>query len=285
MNKMLTGPALILALMATSGCQSFPFNFGLRDPAPAAQPDMSSYFAQRIEDGRRHLAANRPAAAINAFRQASYHPDQAGAAYNGMAIAYDRMGRHDLAERFFAQALQADPDDARFARNAARFEATMLARRGADEAVELAAAPSPASDDAPAEVAFVQAAAALDAQAAPAPEGRMQRVSAQEVRIASRDDWTTRVASHDSARPAVLHIGPRPDDAPVLADAAPEYPVRIALASVPVVRGEIVAGNFVPHAASRFADAQGSVRVRVSGALRSPDRPAYPVTVRLNPPR
>jgi len=249
----------------------------------AATADMSSYFAQRLNDGRRHLSAERPAAALTAFRQASYHPDFAGDAYNGMAIAYDRMGRYDLAERFFAQAMEAAPEDHRFARNAARFETSMLARRATSSPVELASVDTDSTETELAEV-LPQIAEALDAEVGPAPAERMQRVSSREVSIASRDDWTTRLESNAAARPAVLHIG---DTAlaqlgPHLEE--PQYPVRISLASVPVSRAASPAQVAPQAPGSRFAEDDGSVRVRVSGTLIPPQRAAYPVTLTFDPP-
>lgn len=281
--KKIKGVALILALVATTGCQGFPIRSAVQDRSTTESPDMSSYFVQRLEDGRRHLSAQRPAAAVTAFRQASYHPDYAGEAYNGMAIAYDRMGRYDLAERFFVQAVEANPLDDRFARNAARFEATILARQEAASAVELAAADvAEHGQDAPEQV--VQAVQFPKVEPASGDEGRLQRVSTREVMIASREDWTTRIASAESERPAVLHIGSRQGLGEARADVVPEYPVRIDLAAVPVVAGDIVDGEWRALSGSRFSDARGAARVSVSGTVRRHVRPEYPITIRLDPP-
>lgn len=276
------GAALMLALLATAGCQSFPFNFAGNDQPAAATPDLSSYFAQRLHDGRRHLSAQRPGAAITAFRQASYHQDYAGEAYNGMAIAYDQIGRYDLAERFFAQAMQAAPEDERFARNSARFEATMLARREAASGVELAAAanalPEPESDS-----NFTRIAQALDAEVGTPAQGRLQRLSTGEVLIADRQDWTSRVVAAVDERPAVLHIGNRREGNAVMAEGAPEYPVRMALASVPVVRDESNGDGRGAQPPSRYVGPRGTTRVTVSGPVRRRVRSDYPVTVALDP--
>ena len=97
-----------------------------------------------------------------------------------------------------------------------------------------------------------------------------------ELAIASREDWTSRAGAVQSPRPAIVHVGPRPSAVPEASDrrmaarSAP-YPVRVALAT--------------PGERSRFAGSQGAVNVRVTasgaGALRPPERAAYPVTVRL----
>jgi tetratricopeptide (TPR) repeat protein len=83
---------------------------------------MSDYFQARLDAGRYHLSRGRPAQAAIAFRQASYDRARAGEAFNGMAVAYSRLGRPDLARTYFNLAVAADPDDARYRRNLARLE-------------------------------------------------------------------------------------------------------------------------------------------------------------------
>ncbi|KLI64405.1 tetratricopeptide repeat protein [Aurantiacibacter marinus] len=284
MNK-IQGSMLCCAIVALSGCQSFPMHFGMQDRAEASVPDMSSYFAQRLNDGRRHLSAQRPGAAVDAFRQASYHPDFAGEAYNGMAIAFDQMGRYDLAERFFAQAMEAAPEDERFARNAARFDTTMLARTRTEVPVQFAnKSATPAATEITATLSAIaeELDAELDAELGAMPEERMQRVSTREVRIASREDWTSRAQVSAAARPAVMHIG----SGRSLAERGPaaeeaQYPVRIALTAVPIARQS----NTAETASSRFVGSNGdAVRVRVSGNLIARDRPIYPISLALDSP-
>lgn len=120
MPRIATIAGLVLAATSLTGCQSI-FHSGTAS-ADLRSLDMSDYFAQRLAAGKANLAAGRPAKAIEAFRQASYHPAYAGEAYNGMAIGYDLIGRADLAARFFAEAVEAAPGDERFARNLAKLE-------------------------------------------------------------------------------------------------------------------------------------------------------------------
>lgn len=117
----MTLAGLALTATALGGCQSI---FGSNSMAQhdLSDIDMTDYFAERLAMGKRHLEAGRPTRAITAFRQASYDPRFAGEAFNGMAIAYDRIGRADLAARYFANAVAAAPEDERFARNLARLE-------------------------------------------------------------------------------------------------------------------------------------------------------------------
>lgn len=278
------GISLIALAVATAGCQAFPI-FGDRSPDARVAPDMSSYFEQRLADGRRHLEAQRPGAALTAFRQASYHPHYAGDALNGMAISYDRLGRYDLAQRFFAQAVTAAPEDARFARNAARFDAAMLARNSAAEQTLLAQNES-AEVTAPTESQLASAARAVDAELAPMPQGRMQRVSASQVHIAPREDWGARMADAGTVRPAVMHVGRAPAPVRELAANAEGYVQRVDLAAVRVVEGKMVDGRWVPSEGSRFIGPDGGVRIRVSGAgtHRPQNRQPHPIAVRIDNP-
>jgi len=124
MRKLATIAGVTLAATTLGGCQL------LGGPPMAHRSDnvdMGEYFEQRLAAGRLHLEENRPTKAITAFRQAAYDPRVAADAYNGMAVAYDRIGRADLAARYFAEAVKADPSDERFARNLARLEGRALA--------------------------------------------------------------------------------------------------------------------------------------------------------------
>ena len=116
-SKLIIGAS---ALVALSGCSL------VQDNSPSVRSaqalDMSSYFAQRVAEGRSHLDANRPAQAVEAFRQASYDERYAPQAFNGMGVAYVMMGREDTARRMFERAVEADPTDERFVRNLARLD-------------------------------------------------------------------------------------------------------------------------------------------------------------------
>lgn len=119
------------AMLSLGGCGSiFPHNVARTD---LTEVKLDDYFAQRLADGKRLLRAGLPTAAITAFRQASYDPRYAGEAYNGMAIAYDSLGRSDVAGRMFRLAMEKNADDPRFARNLARFEAKGLPVPQAEE--------------------------------------------------------------------------------------------------------------------------------------------------------
>ncbi|WP_164155966.1 tetratricopeptide repeat protein, partial [Sandarakinorhabdus rubra] len=70
-----------------------------------------------LDEGRALLAAGNAAQAISAFRLALSADQGSVPALNGLAIAYDRLGRVDLARQHFEMALAVQPDAADIAYN------------------------------------------------------------------------------------------------------------------------------------------------------------------------
>lgn len=233
MRKIASIAGLVLAATALGGCQSI---FG-SDSAQAdiRDLDMSEYFEQRLAMGRAHLAAGRPTKAIVAFRQASYDPRFAGEAFNGMAIAYDRIGRADLAARYFAQAVKAAPGDERFARNLARFEGhSPRAVPFEEEPIELAVKGDAAPDiRGPITVETRNIQVASPVKVEQAPKTRVARVSPGQVAIGAAAASAVRTAAVEeparitvetgqSARRLVQRVRRN-------AQARKAYPIRIVL--------------------------------------------------------
>lgn len=225
MPKKILIAVLPLTAFGLAGCQSL---FGNNDAqmaeADASNIDMTSYYAQRLAAGRQHLASGQLAAAATAFRQASYHPDYAAQAYNGMAITYDRLGRDDLAERFFTLAINTDPSEAAYARNFALFRD---AHPLSDQALEALAV---REDEPQAESGALGA--GLNAESN---EDRIERLSAGEVRLHSADaarEVRLAEATAGQRRPAEVNVQAR---AQQMARARQEetnsasYPLRYAL--------------------------------------------------------
>lgn len=129
-------------------------------------PQLADADQDMIERGRQALRMGQNADAISAFRTALREESNAGEAYNGLAIAYDRIGRKDLARRYFEQAVAVQPGERRYEANLARFFETSgqpemargltppasIAMAAPDEAVAVAV---PAEDDDPALEAIV----------------------------------------------------------------------------------------------------------------------------------
>ena len=230
MRKVTFAILLASSSMMLGGCQQLGSMFASRPASTqTASLDMSSYFAERLETGRRELLAHRPSQAVTAFRQASYDPATAAEAYNGMAIAYAQMGREDLARRFFMAALQANPGDERFVRNLARLD---NGRPTTGPVNAFAATETPATELPP----TVAATAPAPAPAAPAASTPVTRLSNREVSLARP------VA--DTRRPAEVHISTMPTRTASLSSRVtvegapprgrvPAYPVRVVLADAP----------------------------------------------------
>ncbi|WP_052700834.1 tetratricopeptide repeat protein, partial [Methylocucumis oryzae] len=73
-----------------------------------------------LAEGRALLNLGQNANAISAFREALREQPDSGDAYNGLAVAYDRIGRKDLAQRYFELALSFEPENPKFRANLAR---------------------------------------------------------------------------------------------------------------------------------------------------------------------
>ncbi len=113
--------ALTLAMgMSLSGCQA------LLGPRTAQVDSASSTEMAQVnpalDQGRQLLKAGRIAQAIDLLRVAQRDPSSMAEASNGLGVAYAKLGRHDLADRYFKMALALEPTDTRFAANVLRLE-------------------------------------------------------------------------------------------------------------------------------------------------------------------
>jgi hypothetical protein len=124
MQKISRTLVLIVGAVSVSGCQSILGTLGLAD-----RPDSQQHYfgARDLEEGRAALAANLPGSAIPAFQRATLNPETAAAAYNGLGVAYARLQRGDLAERFFTQATVLDRENEAYANNLMMFYHSELA--------------------------------------------------------------------------------------------------------------------------------------------------------------
>lgn len=141
----------VLAATALSGCQSFlsAFNFGDQkvQRADAGSGSGSAFGEEELERGRMALKAGYAANAIDQFRLAALNEETAPDAFNGLGVAYAKLGRADLAERYFKMALSLDGTNPKYAANLDRFynsplgnSVRALAMREAEAAETLASA-------------------------------------------------------------------------------------------------------------------------------------------------
>lgn len=107
-----------------SGCSLFGGNqvASLDGDRPAELATAEAIAEIQLEVGRENLADGNLAAAARYLQGARLHPATRADATNALGVVYVRLGRLDVAQRYFQEALEVEPDNARFATNLARLE-------------------------------------------------------------------------------------------------------------------------------------------------------------------
>lgn len=113
--------AIMLALTLLAGCQSIFGSHAKLEVRPIGGEAAATTTIVSLEKGRQHLIRGEAGSAIAAFRLAALDPETAAPAQNGMGVAYALLGRGDLAERYFREAVAASPDDPRYAANLSKY--------------------------------------------------------------------------------------------------------------------------------------------------------------------
>lgn len=129
--KLTAANALVASLACTllGGCSIFtPKHVALTAPAAGnaqwASNGRAAALPSEVTDaGRALLDAGQPGFAIDTFRKALAKGEAPGPALNGLGVAYARIGRTDLAVRYFQQAMVFDPNETRYAMNLERVSA------------------------------------------------------------------------------------------------------------------------------------------------------------------
>lgn len=227
-NRRTSAATLAVLALALGGCQLLGIGGprAARAPVQADPAILANFGSDQLSEGRKALTEGRTVDAINAFMLAKSFQEHTPAAYNGLAVAYSRLGREDLAERFFLTAAALDPDDPRYRSNLAIFYAHHGVPRDNGEALANASV----------EQAFDQSANAGEtgrSELVVSPErtmragvtvrtpvSRMHRVSAAEVRVGGSP---ANPSINPSGRRAVIEVGGRAGK--------PASPARVAAAS------------------------------------------------------
>jgi tetratricopeptide (TPR) repeat protein len=102
---------LMLSGMLLAGCANLsgaaPNFWALIEKRGQAEPKLTDY-----EQGKRYLQLGSLGLAINAFQKELAEKPNSIPALNGLAVAYDRLGRGDVAQRYLDLALTLDPKSA-----------------------------------------------------------------------------------------------------------------------------------------------------------------------------
>lgn len=226
-----TGLVLALAIAAPAAARGedmHPRTTGL--PASAIAVGQTS--AGALDDGRLALAGGNPAQAISAFRIALAQAPQTVAALNGLAIAYDRLGRSDLARQHFEMALALEPDAADIAYNLG----LALVRAGMDRAaiphLQRAAMGNDARAAAAARRTLAQVAARLTTPPAPgAPTLATVSAAGSRIDMASSGEAVLVLAPAIPSPPAAPHPNPMPPAPMRLAAVEPALAARLGEAA------------------------------------------------------
>jgi Flp pilus assembly protein TadD len=169
---------LVAAAVSLGGCQSFPLTswmFKKDRPASEAGPVLAGNTAGALEEGTAFLREGNLSAAVASFRIAQLDRATTADASNGLGVAYAKLGRLDLAERYFQAAILSDPDNTRYAANLLRLQQQVMLARRASVAERLAALETSSEPQArPASQALLA--------------GTVDRVSRGEVRVSTRPE-------------------------------------------------------------------------------------------------
>ena len=241
-GRKVSATSVAVLALALGGCQVLGIGGPrmARAPADADSALIANFGSEQLELGRTALKEGRTVAAIDAFMIAKSFEREAPAAYNGLAVAYSRLGREDLAERFFQEAVARAPDDTRFRANLATFYVRHGIPRSTQPVLAIApveplVAPAPELAAAPVQVdpVRIDPVAAVDAKSkvsARTPSSGFRRISRHEVKIVGN---TRRVivevgGATTPARVGTVKLAATGARTP-LRKARPAYPVRVTL--------------------------------------------------------
>lgn len=209
MRTRIAAMSVVFAGLTLSGCQSpLLAGWGFSKKAPAAgafsRPAADPLVA--LEEGRIYLRNGQISAAVASFKIAQLDPAAAPDAKNGLGVAYVKLGRPDVADRYFREALALRPGEDRYAANLLRLQRNVMLARGTP------ADPLPTTGDGDAAQVAAAATPAPITPTEPAPAtARLARARTPVLRIttgegnaaAPRVEVVSRLASADPSLPKV----------------------------------------------------------------------------------
>mgnify|MGYP003633587203 CR=1 FL=1 len=135
-------PALFVAFasVGVAACSTLGARTDVRPISSSTEMLGSVDLEGALQKGREQMRAGRYGLALTQFRNAAVLDPSSAAAQNGLAVAYTAIGRQDLAQRYFARAIELAPQNLAYRRNYARLN-DML---GQDAKTRLAEAKAPA---------------------------------------------------------------------------------------------------------------------------------------------
>ena len=104
--------AALASCLASMGCTATP-QLNIKPIQRGASNPTGDAYAE----AKRQLEAGNMALAVDGFRRAVRQSPESVDALNGLAVAYDNLGRFDLSRRFYELALAADPTSAKVRHN------------------------------------------------------------------------------------------------------------------------------------------------------------------------
>jgi tetratricopeptide (TPR) repeat protein len=197
-HDLLKASVALLMGLPLGACSSFlGIHFARHTPKAEPVEALATSVGASTEAGRARLADGQPGLAIESFQRAVASGEPAAPALNGLGVAYSRLGRDDLAERFFREAMVADPTNTRYADNL-----TLLMRSPSFAARNAAALAAQASQESTQLLAQTNGDAQTAEPLKPA-IGQLQRLSRAEVHI------TTAPSQAAPLRPATAKVDSR----------------------------------------------------------------------------
>ncbi len=120
LNRNFRKSLVLVSILGLGGCKvldSLHLTGNSHRAQPAQAVLVTGPYGPATQAGRDNLRANQTGLAIEAFNRALASGEEPAAAYNGLGVGYARLGRPDLAYRFFSKAAASDPGNLAYARN------------------------------------------------------------------------------------------------------------------------------------------------------------------------